>query len=126
MMTLFMMSLFKNLFENDVIIKEMKSAGINLLNQYSFRHTKPFSFLDKSTGPILPFVVLALYFTDLVFFNSFNICLNFLSLTLLLWSQPIMASTLTSVTLHHNALNFHFSYLISFISDINFLHSSLQ
>ena len=38
----------------------MKSAGIHLLNQYSFRHTQPFAFLDKSTGPILPFMVLAL------------------------------------------------------------------
>ena len=50
----------KKLFENDVISTDMKSAGIHLLNQYSFRHTQPFSFLDKSTGPILPFVVLAL------------------------------------------------------------------
>ena len=60
MMTLSMTSLFKNLFENDVITTDMKSAGIHLLNRYSFRHTQPFSFLDKSTGPILPFVALAL------------------------------------------------------------------
>ena len=31
-----------------------------MLTYYSCRHTQPFSFLDKSTGPILPFVVLAL------------------------------------------------------------------
>ena len=53
----------------DVIIQEpvwkwrhdMKSAGIHLLNYFSLRQTQPFSFLDKWTGPILPFVVLPLY-----------------------------------------------------------------
>ena len=40
---------------------DMKSAGIHLLNYWSFRHTQQFSFLDKSTGPILPFVVLPLW-----------------------------------------------------------------
>ena len=53
----------------DVIMQEpvsklrhnhMKSAGIWLLNYYSFRPTQPFSFWDKSTLPRLPFVVLAL------------------------------------------------------------------
>ena len=38
----------------------MKSAGIHLLNYYSFRHTQLFSFLDKWTEPILPFVVFPL------------------------------------------------------------------
>ena len=41
----------------DIIIQE---PVWNLLNQYSFGNTQPFSFLGKSTGPILPFVVLAL------------------------------------------------------------------
>ena len=31
----------------------MKSAGMHLLNYQPFRHTQPFLFLDKSTGPIL-------------------------------------------------------------------------
>ena len=39
----------------------MKSAGIHLLSQYSFIHTQPLSFLTNSTGPILLFVVLALW-----------------------------------------------------------------
>ena len=56
--TLLMTSIIKNQFENDVMTTDMKSAGIHLLNYYSFRHTQPFSFWDKSTGP---FVVLALY-----------------------------------------------------------------
>ena len=47
-----------NQFENDIITTDMKSAGIHLLNYYSFTHTHPFSFLDKSTGPIMSFVVL--------------------------------------------------------------------
>ena len=48
---------FKNLFENDVITTDLKSAAIHLLNQFSFRHTQPFSsFIDKSTGPILLFL----------------------------------------------------------------------
>ena len=51
---------YKNWIDNDVISTYMKSAGINLLNKYTFRHTQPFSFLHKSTGPILPFVYLAL------------------------------------------------------------------
>ena len=44
----------------DVIATAMISAGIHFLNYYSFRHTQSFSFLDKSTGPILTFMVLAL------------------------------------------------------------------
>ena len=52
--------IIKNQFENDVITTDMKAAGIHLLNYYSFRHTQQFSFLDKLTGPFLPFVVLAL------------------------------------------------------------------
>ena len=51
MMTLFMTSKFKNLFENDVITTDM----IHLLDHYSTRHTQQFSFLNKSIGPILPF-----------------------------------------------------------------------
>ena len=50
----------KKQFENDVITIEMKSAGIHLLNYQSFRHSQPFLFLDKSTGPIFPFLVLPL------------------------------------------------------------------
>ena len=46
--------------ENDVITTDMKSAGTDLLNYYYFRHTQSSPFFDKSTGPILPFVVLAL------------------------------------------------------------------
>ena len=53
-------AIIKTKFENDVIPSDMKSAGIHSLNCYSFRHLKPFSFLDKSTESILPFVVLAL------------------------------------------------------------------
>ena len=45
----------------DVITEDMKSAMIHLLNKQSFRYTQPFSFLDKLKGPILPFVVLALW-----------------------------------------------------------------
>ena len=41
-------------------LTDMNSAGIHLLNQYSFKHTQPFS--NKSTGLILLFVVLALCF----------------------------------------------------------------
>ena len=58
MMPIFTTSKLKN--DYDVFTTDMKSAGIHLLKQYSFRHTQPFSFLDKSTGPILPFMVLAL------------------------------------------------------------------
>ena len=61
MMTLFMTSLCKNLLENNVKTTDMKSAGIHFLNYQSFRPTQPFSFLDKSTGPNLLFVALALY-----------------------------------------------------------------
>ena len=43
--------IIKNQFENDVITRDMKSAGIHLLNYQSFRHTQPFLFLDESTGP---------------------------------------------------------------------------
>ena len=39
----------------------MKSAEIHLLNYLSFRSTQLFLFLDKFTGPIMPFVPLALY-----------------------------------------------------------------
>ena len=38
----------------------MVSGGIRLLNYYYLRYTKPSSLLYKSTGPIFPFVVLAL------------------------------------------------------------------
>ena len=38
----------------------MKPAGIHFLNYQSFILTHPFSFLDKATGPILPFVALPL------------------------------------------------------------------
>ena len=31
-------------FENDIITTDLKSAGIHLLNYYSFRHTQQFSF----------------------------------------------------------------------------------
>ena len=61
-MTLFMTSEFKNQFENDVITTDMISAWIHLLINFSLRHTHSFSFLDKSTGPILPYMFLALYF----------------------------------------------------------------
>ena len=36
----------------------LKSAWTHLLNYQSFRHTQLISFLDKMTGPILPFVFL--------------------------------------------------------------------
>ena len=42
--------------ENDVITTDMKSTGIHLLNDHSFRATQQFSILDKSTGLISPFV----------------------------------------------------------------------
>ena len=57
-MWLFMTSQFMNQFENGFITTYMKSARIHLLNYYSFRHSQPFSFLDKSTRPTLLFVVL--------------------------------------------------------------------
>ena len=47
-------------FENDVITTDIKSAGIHLLIYYSFRYTRPFSFIDKVTGPFMSFVVLPL------------------------------------------------------------------
>ena len=50
--------------EYDVINTDMKSAGIYLLNYYYFRHTQQFSFWDKWTRPILPFVVLPLCKND--------------------------------------------------------------
>ena len=50
-----------------------QSAGIHLLNLYFFRHTQPFSFLCKSTRPILPFVVLTLY-------NSLSLATIFLNI----------------------------------------------
>ena len=53
----------------------MKSAGVHLLNQYSFSHTQPFSFLGNSTGPILPFVVLALCMAARDIANTLE-CLN--------------------------------------------------
>ena len=43
-MTLFMMSSFKNQFENDVITTDMISAGIHLLNYYSFDILNHFHF----------------------------------------------------------------------------------
>ena len=43
-----------------VITTDIKSAVIHLLNNHSLRPSQSFSFLDKSTGPYLPFVVLAL------------------------------------------------------------------
>ena len=55
-----MMTLFIT-FKNDVITTDMRSTGIHLLNNYSFRHNETFSFLDKSTGLIMPLVVLPLY-----------------------------------------------------------------
>ena len=53
--------LWRRKFENEVITTGMKSAGIHLPNYYSFRHTQPCSYLDKLTGSILQFVVLALW-----------------------------------------------------------------
>ena len=53
----FLNQLVQQQFENDVITTDTKSAWIHLLNYYSQLHTQPFSFLDKSTAPILPFVV---------------------------------------------------------------------
>ena len=44
----------------DFITTDIKFTMIHLLNYQAFRHTQPFSFSDKLTGPILPFVVLAL------------------------------------------------------------------
>ena len=46
--------------DNDVITTDIKSAGIHLLNYHSFRAIQSFSFLDKSTQPVLPLVVLTL------------------------------------------------------------------
>ena len=60
-MTLFMTSYIQDRLENDVIITDIKSAGIHLLNYHSFRPTQPFLFLDQSTWQILPFVALAIY-----------------------------------------------------------------
>ena len=50
----------------------MESAGIHFSKSVSFRHTQPFSFLGKSTGQILPFVVLAL--SPILFDNLFWFC----------------------------------------------------
>ena len=61
MMTLFMTSKCKNRFKNDVTTADMKSTGINSLNYQSFRHTQPFSVLDKPTEPILVSAALAFY-----------------------------------------------------------------
>ena len=61
LMTLFMTSYCKNRLENDVITPDMKSAGIHLMNFQSFIPTPTFLFLEKSTGPILPFVALNLW-----------------------------------------------------------------
>ena len=60
-MTLFMTSYCKNRLANDVITTDIKSAGIHFLNYHSLRPPQSFSFLDKSMGPILPFVALALF-----------------------------------------------------------------
>ena len=38
---------------------DRESTDIHLLKYQSFRPTQLFSFLDKLTGPILPFVALA-------------------------------------------------------------------
>ena len=62
-MTLFIKSLCKNLLENDVITTDMNLSGIHLLNYLSVRLIQPFSFEDKSTWSILPFVALALCHT---------------------------------------------------------------
>ena len=64
-------SALQHLFENNVITTDMKSSGIHLLNYQSFRHFKPFSFLDKSTGPILPLVVQALNISIILFIIHF-------------------------------------------------------
>ena len=40
------------IIQEPVLITDMISEGIHLLNTYSFRHTQSFSFLDKSAGPI--------------------------------------------------------------------------
>ena len=44
-----------------VITTDMKSVVIHLLKYFSFRQTQTFSYFNKVTGPILPFVVLAFY-----------------------------------------------------------------
>ena len=60
-MTLFMTSQCKNRLGNDVITPNINSAGIHLLYYQSFRPIQSFSFLDKSTRTILPFVAKAPY-----------------------------------------------------------------
>ena len=52
--------IMEELVRNDVITTDIKSAGIHLLNCHFLRPSQLFSFLEKSTGPILPFVALAL------------------------------------------------------------------
>ena len=62
---------------NDVMTTDIKSVGIHLLNNHSLRPSQSFSFLDKSTGPILPLMVLALYKSQLkhaLFANCGRVC----------------------------------------------------
>ena len=60
-MTLFMMSYFKNQSENYVITTDIKSVGIHLLNYISFRHTQ--SQIDRAN---FAYVVLALSYAESV------------------------------------------------------------
>ena len=60
-MTLFMMSYFKNQSENYVITTDIKSVGIHLLNYFSFRHTQ--SQIDRAN---FAYVVLALSYAESV------------------------------------------------------------
>ena len=39
------------------------------MNYYSFRLAQPFSYLDKLTGLILPFMVLVLFISTPIFFS---------------------------------------------------------
>ena len=58
----FVLSLTTKISNTQVITitTDIKSAGNNRLNYPSFIHFQSFSILDKSTGPILPFMALAL------------------------------------------------------------------
>ena len=92
----------KHKFENDVITIDMNSAEIHLLNYQFFIHTQPFLFFDKSTGPILPFVVLPLYCMNclsltMIFFNTWDIpCFG----TTFYFLSAILTRTITCITLH--------------------------
>ena len=52
-----MTSLFKNQIENDTITTDMKSAGIHLLNKYSFRPTQLFFFYTHRQGQFCGFII---------------------------------------------------------------------